>query len=307
MKVSIHTLLDKISEFWFSPADDRAYACVRVAFAFTSLMQLLLLWPLRYVMLSDSGLIDNSAINGPLVHFTFFHIFTSPLGIDIVLVLSALSMLLLATGYFARWAAIVVFYWHLSLAYDISPASSGYDQVLRLTAFTLLFSPLATRWNIRTVVNGLRTGRYLRVENVPAYGLKLLQLQICLIYLVTVWLKVPDGYWRNGQFTSFFMMSLYSLWPSAMWARMEGLSVFVTYGTLATEAALPFLLWSRRWRWVGVVAGVGLHGGIALTSNLWLFSLSMLMLYLIYFEREDFAFCARGLTVLRKKFGSHHG
>jgi hypothetical protein len=57
--------------------------------------------------------------------------------------------------------------------------------------------------------------------------------------------------------------------------------------TLAVEIAFPFLVWTRRLRWVMIVGAVLLHTGIALIMGLTGFSLIMLVLLLAFVPNES--------------------
>jgi hypothetical protein len=109
-----------------------------------------------------------------------------------------------------------------------------------------------------------------------------------LIYVCTVWLKAPDEFWRRGEAIPYFMMSMFARHPSPVFSHHPVIGAFLTYGTLILEASIPFLLWMRKTRMLGVALGAGLHFGIALTARLGLFTIAMLPLYLSFFEADDF-------------------
>src|SRR5690606_20257285 len=103
----------------------------------------------------------------------------------------------------------------------------------------------------------------------------------------TVWQKVDDSYWRSGEFTAYFMMSVYSRfrWPGM--ADLEALSAVMTYGTLAAELAIAWLLVFKRTRLWGFIVGCGLHVGIAVTAKLTIFSAATMMLYPAFLDDDD--------------------
>jgi hypothetical protein len=107
------------------------------------------------------------------------------------------------------------------------------------------------------------------------------------VYVATVWLKAPDPFWRRGDLMAYFHMSIFARFPSVAAAHLPRLSVLMTWSTLVVEAVLPVLLWNKSTRRLGFALGLVLHGGIALTSTLWVFSLSMLPFYLAFLDDED--------------------
>ena len=74
-------------------------------------------------------------------------------------------------------------------------------------------------------------------------------------------------------------------WPTfpGFAAIMAGLGI----GTVVLELALAFGLWSRRFRVPLMVAGVALHVGIYFTLQVYTFTLSTVLLYLMFFPAQD--------------------
>jgi hypothetical protein len=65
------------------------------------------------------------------------------------------------------------------------------------------------------------------------------------------------------------------------------LDPLLTWGTLLIEVLVPVLLWKQSTRLFGAFLGFMLHAGIAIATNLSLFSLAMFPLYLAFFETRD--------------------
>ena len=279
----------RFEDGWFGAVDARVYALLRIAFAIVALLNLIDLWPHRAMFFSDAGMIDGAAMmaeeNGQL-RFSVFNDLDSPGAVTWVFVIAALAMVCLGLGIWSRVMIILVFVWQLSYTYRAFPVIHGWDILLRIQAFILLFSPLGP--SLMALLKRGAGGAIRRSESlVPRYGLILIQIQLAVVYWQTLWLKEVDGSWRNGEFISYFMLSVYSRFPSIAWARWEMASALLTYGTLIIELALPLLLWNRRTRWLGFAAGFALHFGILVTSKIWLFSLVVLVPYLAFLDGKD--------------------
>jgi hypothetical protein len=80
---------------------------------------------------------------------------------------------------------------------------------------------------------------------------------------------------------------MYSRAPLEFWAHAEILSSLLTFGTLLVEFLLPLLLITRRTRWIGFAVGFGFHFGILALSKVWLFSLTIGILYFAFLESDD--------------------
>lgn len=267
---------DWLDHLWFAPTDPQVYAVLRIGFSVVALLNLLNLWPHRHAFFSDTGLIDLAATRSQTeggAYFSVFYLGDSPPMVTTVMVIAGLAMILLGLGILPRVMIALIFVFHLSYSYRAFPIIHGWDIMLRISSFFLLVSPLGDRRN------GSR--------RVPRYGLVLFQVQLAVIYWQTVWLKLNDAFWRNGEFISYFMLSIYSRIPRAFWADQILLSNVLTFGTLAVEIAVPFLLWKERTRIWGFFIGWGLHIGIALFSEIWVFSLVTMMMYLAFLTGRD--------------------
>jgi hypothetical protein len=262
---------------WFDqPIDARVYACVRIAYALTCLVILLRLWPYRLTYLSEQGSLVPAArpFQSPLSYSRSDTVVT---GLFVTAIACALALI---AGVAKRLAALGLHLWHVSFAAAGYMVMSGYDAVVRMIGFVLLLSPLGPplwRWRSSEA----------EPERVPSYGLRLLQFQTCVIYFATVWLKAPDPYWRRGDLMAYFHLSIFARFPTPQVADFPVTSVLMTWSTIVLETALPFLLWNKSTRRWGFFLGALLHGGIALTSTLWVFSLAMLPLYLAFLDESD--------------------
>jgi len=274
-------------DFFWGPADPRTYALVRIALSLAALANLILLWPVRDEYFAQGGLVSLAAArataSGGLCG-SVFYVVSSPTGVTIVMLVAAAAMVALCAGYWMRFSAAVVWLWHLSYSGRAFPILHSWDALLRIYSLLVLVSPMGRVWSVLQ----LRHPRPADADRVPVYGLRLMQWKLVVVYVTTVWLKLPDEYWRNGQVCAYFSMSFYSLTSnSTFFARHEWLSAIETYLSLAIEASVPWLLWMKKTRLVGLAAGLGLHFAIAVTSTLAIFSMCMVPGYLSFLDGDD--------------------
>jgi hypothetical protein len=282
MRVTVRRVFD----FFWGPADARAYALVRIALAIGGLVNLVDLWPHRFELYASTGIVSISAVHAAMGGIRYLSVFDwvgSEGAVTAVFVAAALALVALGLGAFPRVAAAFVYLWHLSSSHRAPPILHGWDHILRAYSLLVLVSPMPDVWSV-----GPRAWRKLRAGSVPAYGLRLMQWQLAVIYMTTVWQKVPDPYWRNGQLLAYFSVSLFSRDPGTLFlVRHEWLSALATYGSLAIEAAIPWLLWFETTRMLGLLAGFGLHFLVAVTARIAIFSTCMLIPYAAFLESAD--------------------
>jgi Vitamin K-dependent gamma-carboxylase len=266
-----------LETYLLAPIDARAYAITRISYGLLCLGIVIEQWPLRAALFSSAGVVmERTDLPWylPLAHVR------SPLGITLLMTFTGAASICLIAGLFTRAALFYIYVWSVGYCAVAYPAEAGYDAIARIACFVLLCSPTIRAWSL----DGRWFGR--GPTQLPRYGLRLLQWQLTIIYLATVWLKAPDTYWRNGELMAYFMMSLYSRVPSPIWAELGRTSVLLTWSALVMETLVPFLLFGRLRR-LGFLFGFLLHGGICFTSTIGMFSLAMVPLYASFVTEED--------------------
>jgi len=278
----------QIDRFWSGGIDDRIYGSLRLSFATVAFLNVLHWWGSSDELLSSAGF--NSFVSagesGLWTSLSLFYFVRDPLLIKGLLIFFAAVHLLLFFGVFARACLILSFYWHFSYSNWAVLGTAGWDMILGNVCFVLLLSPagrtvrpfdwlrelfLKRRWP------GSRGGE---IVMSPRYGVYFLRIEVFLIYWLTVATRIPDPYWRNGDFFGYYLLSDLSWFGGPWLLEADWLLKSATWGTQAVEFLVPLLLVFRR-SWVaGVVLGSLFHLGIAVvTTSLILFSLSMVMLY----------------------------
>jgi hypothetical protein len=265
--------------FLFEPIDARIYAAVRISYGIASLAIVAELWPMRKILFCSDGAIVRA---GNLPWYLPLRWVDSEAGVSALMIAMGFCALFTTIGLFARLSTLALYLWAFSYAAVASPAETGYDALARLIGLALVVSPSARRWALDGRVFGPGPAQ------VPRYGLRLIQWQLAIVYAVTVWLKLPDPYWRNGEFMSYFMMSIFSRVPSPVWAEWGRASALSSWASLLFETTIPVLLFTTRGRRLGIWCGILLHGGIAVASTIGMFSLCMIPLYAAFLRAEDF-------------------
>jgi hypothetical protein len=271
----------------WAPADPRTYALVRIAFSIAALANWLELWARRQEYFGPAGLIDHGLLlqqNQGAPYWSAFYLAPSETGVAVLFLAAGLAIIALGLGWHQRLAALLVFVWHVSYSHVAFPVLHGWDSVLRVYSFLVLVSPLPHTWCV-----GSRPGPTpALLGGPPVYGLRLMQWQLAAIYLGTIWLKVDDPSWRSGEIVALFQVSIYSRIPDVTWLAHSPIAAnLLTWGSLAIETSVVFVLASARWRWLGFGLGLVLHGTIALAATLTTFSLSMLAPYASFVTGKD--------------------
>ena len=270
--------LELARRFFFEPIDARVYAAVRASYGAASLAIVIELWPMRKLLFCADG----ALVRTDLPWYLPLRWVDSEAGVSALMIAMGVFAAFTAVGLFTRVSTAAMYLWAFSYGSVASPAETGYDALARLVGLALLVSPTVRSWSVDARLFGPGPAE------VPRYGLRLIQWQLAIVYAVTVWLKLPDPYWRNGEFMTYFMMSIFSRTPSAVWVDWGRAMALASWGSLLLETTIPILLFTPRARRLGIWGGILLHGGIAIASTIGMFSLCMVPLFAAFLTAEDF-------------------
>jgi Vitamin K-dependent gamma-carboxylase len=273
--------------FWFEPEDTSTLALVRIAFGVVVLVWAITLTHDSYSFFTDSGVLPNSGYPGEArTSWGLLDLADNRLAVALVLAALSLAALWLIVGLFTRLAAVVVFVCLLSLERRNPFVFNSGDGLLKVIAFYMMLAPAGAslsldRWRR---ARGAFWEPLLRAP----WPMRLMQVQLTILYLATVWAKLSGKTWNDGTAVSYAVRleDLARFDVPASVAHSELLANLLTYGTLAIEASVGVLVWNRALRpWV-LGLGVLLHLGIDLTIRVGFFSYALFVLYVAFISPE---------------------
>jgi hypothetical protein len=192
----------------------------------------------------------------------------------------------LVVGYRTRAAALVVFLGLLAFQRRDPWAFDSGDGLLRVTALYLALSPAGAALSLD---RARRTrDRFWEFPARAPWALRLMQVQLSVIYLATAWTKLRGATWNDGTAVSYALrVGDLERFPIPRFVTDSTLIAnLMTYGTLTIEIALGVLVWNRRARpWV-LGLGVALHLSIEYSMRVGFFTAAMFVLYLAFVPPE---------------------
>ncbi len=215
----------------------------------------------------------------------------------------------LTVGRFTRLSAILS--WALAVTFHnrLSWVLNGGDALFRTALFYLMIAPSGAAWSLD------RWRKKDRAEGpvlIPAWSVRLMQIQICLIYLATGLSKInitwgtgelgarwieDYGDWLNGE-ALYWVLNDVALarWPYAWLPVPMWLCRLASWGTLAFEIGFPLFMMIRPLRpWV-LALGVSFHLGIWATTEVGWFSWMTLSWYALFLTPETAERILRWMT-----------
>jgi uncharacterized membrane protein YphA (DoxX/SURF4 family) len=256
------------NEFWFRPQSTATLALLRIVVG-----GLTVVWTLVLASNFDDFFGPNGVADGPAL---------APLLAGLLLV----AAICLTVGFRTRLAAATVLFC-LVVLYRVNPLvwNTG-DALLRHLVLFLALSPAGAAVSVDSARRG--RGRQWEFPVRQAWTLRLVQLQVALMYVVTFTSKLRGSTWRGGTAVSYVLRippdQRFAL-PSAVTSSLTWAHVF-TWGTLVVEGAIPLLVWNRRTRPFVLAAGAALHLSIDLTLRTGFFSWIVLASYVAFVPPE---------------------
>lgn len=280
--------------FWFAPTPTSTLAVVRIAYATVLLVWCALISFDLFAFFSSSGLLEERVAR-PFT-WSLLDVFSSDaalVGLFVALVGAAACLLV---GWHTRVAAVVAAVLLLSFERRNLVVLNSADTLLRLFGVYLAFAPAGVALSVDRWRRA--RDRFWEFPERAPWALRLMQIQVSVLYLFTVWLKVQGNTWNEGTAVSYSLrITEVARFEVPAWITQSAiLANALTYGTLAVELALAVLIWNRRARpWV-IAAGVALHLSIQATILVGLFSVTVFIGYLAFTPPETMT---RWLLALR--------
>jgi hypothetical protein len=120
---------------------------------------------------------------------------------------------------------------------------------------------------------------------VPAWPQRILQLQLCILYLAAGIWKATGPTWRNGTAVgAVLQLGEFQRFPIPAFLLTSFMSQVMTYGTLAFELGFPVLIWFPKLRLPVLLAGLVFHAGLDWAMNVQMFQWLITAYYLLWLK-----------------------
>ncbi|MEA5536401.1 HTTM domain-containing protein [Crocosphaera sp. XPORK-15E] len=275
-------------------------ALIRIGYAFLLLINVLVLWPDLLRWFGENGLLPYTVsreIIDPdtLTIFTWLPKYDWVLKMSYGIFISQIIFLLL--GLFSRFQAVCVFIWFVSFVHRHHTLFDAEDNLFRLMGFFLIFMPIGAYYSVDS---WLKTRKKIAHNFTSStWALRLLQIQICLIYLSTAWEKMKGEDWINGT-AIYYVSRLDDVFghfpiPDFLFTSLS-LIKYMTWLVIVVELFIPIALWFKETRRFALFLAFGLHLSIEYAMNLFLFQWLMIVGLLSFTEPKDYQLLKHWIT-----------
>lgn len=180
---------------------------------------------------------------------------------------------------------------------------SSSELLMRSITFLLIFSPCGHSLSIDSWL-GKYFPQFARPKVWSLWCLRLIQIQLSIVYLWTVWHKLKGEAWVNGD-ALYYATRLENLASFGIPFVFNSILImkFLTWGTLLLEFSLGSLIWIENFRKPLIIMGIVFHLAIQYVMSIPFFELFMIALLINFFTPQELShFAHKVINHLRNKF-----
>lgn len=291
--------------FWLGQIDLRPLALFRIAFGLFIAYDLLDLLPIATTFFSDVGVMPRASLFTQMARqnrISLGDVLGAPEAVYVYWIIAFILCLLVVVGYRTRVTVVLLYLFLAGFNERLPELFDGSDSVIRLTLFWLCFASSGNRYSVDALLGRLRGTPLAKTG--CALPQRVIQGQVAWVYLCSFLHKTGGLTWHLTSNTGsglidwnnaalHYVLHLNHVFARPWAASLADFTPFVVLGTVFTmvfESSFLFLAFSpvlNKWtKALALVMGVMLHGGIAMTVNVGLFSYLMPVTYLAFFEPE---------------------
>lgn len=300
------TLSGAWQRYFHAQVDARRLALVRIGFAALMLVNFAVLYPDLDTWYGEQGLYPAEAAAAQALPQQWSVLrFISPTNpaaetwLHGLYWLTIVSAGMLLVGFLSRLNALVVFVMLVSFQNRNTLILDGEDTVMRLVGFYLLLMSSGRAWSLDSLVSRCFARESTEAcPLAPAWPLRLLQLQMVVIFVAAALFKLGGRAWIEGTALSFVcrlddtfgrLPLPHVLFETPILVRLMSWSVIVV------ELFAPLLLWFKETRRAALLVIVLFHLANEYAMCLFLFHWIMLVGWSTFLTSEDLFACRRVL------------
>jgi Vitamin K-dependent gamma-carboxylase len=277
------------SRFLFGPISARPLGAFRIAFGLIILMYLGIMNVEFDHWYTGAGLLQGTEAReaaGPL-RFSPLQYVTDPTLAHLFYAFTIAVAVGFTMGWRTRLMSVLLYLCMLSLYHRNVSSNGGPDAVPFIVTFYMMFCPSGAAYSLDALKAARKRGSAAEPLIVP-WGVRLLQMQICLIYFQSTIIKLQGPLWLNGTTVHHILfLREYRDQNLEVLAQYPLLINFMTHGAILTQFALAFWLWFRPTRRWAMLAGLALHAGIRPILNIPAFGEVMTAVYLTFLAPDE--------------------
>jgi hypothetical protein len=289
--ISLKSITSSWNRFFFEPQPTEGIAVFRIIWCFILFAYYLLdLYNINdfygpHAIVS----FDTMRNQFPYPHANIFHFLSHTYeAVYAVMAIYGVALLMAMFGFYTRTSLFIVLICVTSLHQRNIWLLSSSELLIRSITIFLLCSPAGHSLSIDSIM-GRKFSHFKKPRDWAPWALRLIQIQVSVVYLWTVWHKLKGGDWFDGS-AVYYATRLESMtnFPLPYFLDSVLFLRLATWGTLLIETALGTLVWIKEFRKPVIIAGILFHVGIEYTMSIPFFEIIMMALILNFFTPQEY-------------------
>jgi hypothetical protein len=279
-----------IRNFWLAPEHPDGAAFLRLALSILGLLQLVVLWSHLLTLYGNFGFVQWVVVEasnnawvpsiGKVALLLGDWGVASATTVYLIFGLYGASLVGLLIGYRTRLFAVLAWLVHSITLNSGFFSLYGVDTMMHILFFYLVFSPAGARWSVDAYLGRVS----LAPSSCARIAQRLIQVHLCIIYLNTGLAKTGGTQWWNGEaIWRAVMQPQFNAFDFSWLSAHPALAAVICWSVLLVEIGYSVFIWIPATRRLAMISAILMHVGIALTMQLWLFSLMMITFNLAAF------------------------
>ncbi len=202
-------------------------------------------------------------------------------------------------GWHTRIASILLYAGMITLYHRNVISNGGPDAMPTIMTFYTMLCPCGKAYSIDAWL-AARKQKAPSEPIVAPWGIRLLQMQICLLYFQSCVIKCQGTTWSNGTVMHYVLHNReFGQFDLSFLAGYPLIINAFTHGALLIEFALAFWLWFRPTRRWAILGGILLHAGIRPVIVVPCFGETMIASYITFLAADEVESLLRALDPRR--------
>jgi Vitamin K-dependent gamma-carboxylase len=279
------------SRFLFGPISARPLGAFRIVYGVIMLMYLGLMTVEFDHWYTGAGLLQGAEarVAAEPLRFSPLQYTDNPQIAHAFLAITFVAAMAFTVGWHTRIMSILLYLCMLSIYHRNVGSNGGPDALPSMFTFYLMFCPCGAAYSLDALRAARKRGTAAEPLIAP-WGLRLLQMQVCLLYFQSSVLKCQGSTWREGTVVHYILFLREFRQFNMEWLAQFPLLINVlTHSALLIEFALAFWLWFRPTRRWAILCGLALHMGIRPVLNVPAFGEVLAATYLTFLAPDELA------------------
>lgn len=287
--MSYKTFLNRWDRFFFTPQPVEGIAVFRIVWCFILLMYLFLDIGNIEDFYGPKAILSLAAVKNQFTypHLNLFHLFGDSVPVVMGMMwVYGIALFCGLIGFKTRLSLVVALACMVSFHQRNIWLLSSSEVLMRTIMILMICTPSGNALSVDSLIGRFKLNPLPR-EWAP-WALRLIQIQISVVYLWTVWHKLKGDHWVDGT-AVYYATRLHNMTNFPVPVLLDNLLLIklMTWGTLILEFSLGTLIWFKEFRKPLIVAGIFFHLGIEYMMSIPFFEIVMIALLINFFTPQE--------------------